>query len=189
MERVYNLLYRLRFIKRWETSFCLLQEDVVQHSYSVAVVSHMLCMIINSKSIEKIDIEKAILYALYHDISEVYTMHIVSPIESKLNSQYHLCEHISDEYCKRIIHSLPKEYQEGFSKILFHEERIDEIIREAEIIDAYCKCFFEVSTGNHDFDMKYELYKTKVKQLCNDKDYIRIFINDFMDLKHLELVY
>ena len=192
MEKIYNLLYRLRIIKRWGTSINIISEDVSQHSFYVAVITHILCMIVTDIFGREIDASRSVVYALYHEIHEVYTAHIVSPIKNRdLNAK--LCYgNIKLSYRNRIINLLPLELRLDFSKVFIFNENdnmLKEIVEEADLIDAYCKCKFEYMNGNRDFKYKLEMYEGKIRNLRQEKDYINYFFDNMIDFGDLEIYY
>jgi 5'-deoxynucleotidase len=64
-------LSKLRWIERWGMKRNAIRENVMEHSFEVAVVAHALGEIHNRDSADKIDLGLLVLTALYHDASEV----------------------------------------------------------------------------------------------------------------------
>ena len=73
MEQFYAYLDRMKFIKRWQLMRSVRDENIMEHSHSVAVLTHALVCIENGVFGGHIDAEKAVFYALYHEVSEVMT--------------------------------------------------------------------------------------------------------------------
>jgi 5'-deoxynucleotidase len=74
-------MYRLRYIKRWSLMRNVVGENAAEHSYHVAVLTHVLCEIGNKVFARKLDAGKAVTFALYHDVTEVFTGDIPTPVK------------------------------------------------------------------------------------------------------------
>lgn len=190
MEKFFNIIYRLRAIKRWGTSFNSLSEDVSQHCFSVAVLTHILCYINNDVYDREVNTSCAILCALYHESHESYTSHIVSPVKNSSNSMMSIINDANGVFNERLINTLPFELKESFSNILFcNDSGVKTIVNEADLIDAYCKCRFETSMGNIDFKNKMKIFEDRIKILRQEKDYINYFFENIIDFDEFELFY
>ena len=67
----YAYLSRLRWIKRWGLKRNAHEENVMEHSWEVAVIAHTLALIKNRYYGGRIDANAVAAAALYHDITEV----------------------------------------------------------------------------------------------------------------------
>jgi 5'-deoxynucleotidase len=152
----YAYLSRLRWIKRWGLKRNALAENVMEHSWEVAVIAHTLALIKNRYFAGEVDANAITTAALYHDVTEVITGDLPTPIK------YHSPE-ILDAY-KRIEHQaehellslLPDALKADFADLLCHERLPLEhqlIIKAADKISAYLKCQAELKAGNFEFEM------------------------------------
>lgn len=191
MGNFYNIIYRLRFIKRWGTSFNNIEENVAQHSFSVAIITHILCLISRDIYKREINLADAILLALYHECHETYTSHIVSPIRNSSTYMKVCSDEMIRQYKSKSLEAVPVELQASFSKFFFgSDDSIEKnIVEDADVIDAFFKCHFEIMTGNMDFKNKLQLYEQKIKSLRKEKDYIDYFFENFIDFEEVELSY
>ena len=92
-------LSKLRWIERWGMKRNAIRENVMEHSFEVAVVAHALGEIHNRDSADKIDLGLLVLTALYHDASEVLTGDLPSPIKyhnDKIRDAYKEVEHAAE---------------------------------------------------------------------------------------------
>lgn len=184
-------MYRLRFIKRWGTSFNNIEENVAQHSFSVAVITHILCLINQDIYQRECDLSGAILCALYHESHEAYTAHIVSPVRNSSGQMKACSDEMISQYKNRNLESIPTDLRAPFSQLLLGGDTVAAraIVEDADIIDAFIKCRFEVMTGNRDFHGKLRLYEEKIKLLREEKDYVDYFFKNFVDFEEFELNY
>ena len=74
-------LSKMRWIYRWGMKRNAIQENVMEHSYEVSVITHALGIIGNRFYGKDIDANAAAVAALYHDSSEVLTGDLPSPIK------------------------------------------------------------------------------------------------------------
>src|SRR5690606_31432522 len=72
-------LYRLRYIKRWSLMRNTVKENVAEHSFQVALLTHALCTIANEVYGKQVATEQAVVLALFHDATEVFTGDIPTP--------------------------------------------------------------------------------------------------------------
>ena len=81
MEKFYAYLDRMKFIKRWQLMRSTREENIMEHSHQVAVLTHALAVIENKVYGGNVDVERAVLYALYHEVSEVMTGDMPTPVK------------------------------------------------------------------------------------------------------------
>ena len=155
----YAYLSRLRWIKRWGLKRNAHDENVMEHSWEVSVIAHTLALIKNRYYNGNVDANAIATAALYHDITEVITGDLPTPIK------YH-SEEISAAY-KRIEHQaelellalLPVELRADFQALVDHHKMPPEhvqIIKAADKISAYLKCQAELKAGNLEFEIAAE---------------------------------
>lgn len=188
MEKFFNLIYRLKFIERWATSFSLKKENVAEHSYIVAVISHILAMIdveLNKSCINPCEIA---VQALYCYSFECFTSHIISPIKSITPGIKDSFDELKKIYSERLFKSVPEEFQKCF-QTLSPSEKSQEIISMSKSIATYLYCFFQVSHGNSDFKNKAILEKKRIDKLKKNYNYVNCFFENFCNFKNLELDY
>ncbi len=152
----YAYLSRLRWIKRWGLKRNAYDENVMEHSWEVSVIAHTLALIKNRYYSAELDANAVATTALYHDVTEVITGDLPTPIK------YH-SEQITSAYKKieaqaenELIALLPDKLQQDFAGLIQHKkipEEYVEIIKAADKISAYLKCQAELKAGNREFEM------------------------------------
>lgn len=103
MESFFNMMYRLKVVKRWGTSANLYAESVAEHCYFVAMLAYILAELDKKLNDTNIEIDKVIIKALCHDSFECYTAHIVSPIKHHDNDINISVKKLKKDYKKRLI--------------------------------------------------------------------------------------
>lgn len=106
MKNFFNMIYRLKVVKRWGTSANMYEESVAEHCYFVAILAYILAKLDEKLNGVKIEIDKVLIKGLYHDAFESYTSHIVSPIKNH------------NENIKNAIISLKEDYKERLIRVI-----------------------------------------------------------------------
>lgn len=149
----YAYMDRMKHIKRWQLMRSEREENVMEHSYSVTIFAHALATIHNQVFGGKADVLKTVLYAAYHETSEVMTGDLPTPIKyynRSIHGAYKELEHIA---CQKIIGMLPQELQGEISPyVLADESSIEyQLVKAADRLAAYVKCMEELRYGNGEF--------------------------------------
>jgi 5'-deoxynucleotidase len=96
---------------------------------------------------------KTVLYATYHETSEVMTGDLPTPIKyynQSIQGAYKQLERSAQE---KIVGTLPQEMQGGISPyVLADEESVEfKLVKAADRLAAYIKCLEELRCGNTEF--------------------------------------
>ena len=77
----YSLVFRQKYIKLWGLMRNVEDETLSDHANDVAVLAHALAQIGNTFFGRHYDTGKAVIYALFHDLPEVFTGDMPTPIK------------------------------------------------------------------------------------------------------------
>ncbi|TJY39717.1 5'-deoxynucleotidase [Cohnella pontilimi] len=161
-------LYRLRHIERWSLMRNTTSESVAEHSYHVALLSHLLGTIARDVFGRNIDPDKAASYALFHDATEVFTGDIPTPVKHhnpRILANFREIEAIAAD---RLLSTVPGELREAYRPFLTGESGDAELrkyVKAADLLDAYLKCLSEMSAGNREFATARRQSEEKLRQL------------------------
>jgi 5'-deoxynucleotidase len=149
----YAYLDRMKYIKRWALMRSVREENIMEHSQQVAVLAHCLALIENDQFGGKIDANKAVLYAMYHECSEVLTGDLPTPIKylnTSINGAY---KDIEEKANDKLLNMLPDGLKGELSGLLNPPKDSDEykIVKAADRLAAYLKCLEEARSGNTEF--------------------------------------
>lgn len=149
----YAYMDRMKYIKRWQLMRSEREENIMEHSQSVTLLSHALAVIHNEVFGGKADILKTVLYAAYHETSEVMTGDLPTPIKYYNRSIHGAYKDLERAACEKMTGMLPKEMQGGISPyILADEESVEyKLVKAADRLSAYIKCLEELRSGNNEF--------------------------------------
>lgn len=149
----YAYLDRMKFIRRWPLMRCTRDENIMEHSQCVALITHALCAIKNTFFGGHIDEGKAVLYAVYHETSEVMTGDLPTPVKyynRGIQGEYKSLEKLA---CEKLVATLPEDLRGSVSPYVFADETSEEykIMKAADRLAAYVKCLEELRGGNSEF--------------------------------------
>ena len=152
-------LYRLRYIERWSLMRNTTRENVAEHSYHVALLAHMLCEIGNRLFGRSLNADRATTMALFHDVTEVFTGDIPTPVKHHNPKMLANFREIEAMAAERLLGMAPPELQEAYAPLIHgHDANAGDtdaellrIVKAADLLDAYLKCLSELSSGNREF--------------------------------------
>jgi len=147
---------RGRFIKRFSTTPQFEPYSVAEHSYFTAVLGWIL-----SDLFPDVDRNKIVISCLFHDTLEVFTGDVIRPFKvfaRNVNDELSTAE---DELTSLI----KKNFSINLNGLcLTIKER--NIVKLADIVEAYCYTFEQVKMGNKYFSkFKIHLYLDTIKQM------------------------
>jgi len=153
MEKFYAYLDRMKFIKRWQLMRSTRDENIMEHSHSVAVLAHALCLIENRIYGGNVDVNKAVLYALYHEVSEVMTGDLPTPVKYFNHGIHGEYEKLETRAVEKIADTLPEELKGELLPYLRADKESQEykLVKAADKLSAYLKCLEEMRSGNNEF--------------------------------------
>lgn len=176
----YAYLMRMKYIKRWALMRSTSEENIMEHSWEVAVIAHALAIIKNEKFGGSVDEYKTLCLAVYHETSEVVTGDLPTPIKyfnREINSAYKSLEKDANE---RLIAKLPEEFQNRYREFILDDPSSEEhkLMKYADRICAYIKCLEELKVGNKEF---LKAKESIGKELSNaDDEAVKYFIKNVL---------
>ena len=180
----YAYMARMKLIKRWGLRHNTREENDQEHSLQVTMIAHALATYKNRRYGGNVDVEKVLLYAIYHEAAEVITGDLASPIKyfnPGIRDAYKAIEHMASE---KLMDYLPEDFKGDFQKLLFPDEQSYEwrIVKAADRISAYVKCLEEYAFGNREFLTAQENIRASVSQMNmpEAEDFMREFAPSFM---------
>lgn len=180
----YAYMARMKLIKRWGLRHNTREENDQEHSLQVTMIAHALAMYKNRRYGGSVDVEKVLLYALYHEAAEVITGDLASPIKyfnPGIRDAYKEIERMASE---KLLEYLPEDMKEDFRALLFPDEESYEwrIVKAADRISAYVKCLEEYGYGNREFLTAQENIRASISRMNmpEAEDFMREFAPSFM---------
>ncbi|MBR5542490.1 MAG: 5'-deoxynucleotidase [Oscillospiraceae bacterium] len=152
MSKFFAFIYRMKYISRWSLMRNTRQENVAEHSYHVAVLANALAVISRDVFGKNIDPARVAASALYHDMPEILTGDLPTPIKYYGKDIKDAYKRIEREAEEKLLATLTDEMRKGISEYAeMRDEEIKRLVRAADKLDAHIKCCEEVNAGNRDF--------------------------------------
>lgn len=184
----YAYISKLRWLQRWGLKRNTVNENVMEHSWEVATITHALALIKNRYYGGQLDVNAVVVAALYHDCGEVITGDLPSPIKYHTPEITQAYKAIERQAERELLNLLPDELQTDYRKVLMEElipEEHRALIKAADTIAAFIKCRTEVNAGNQEFSKAEEAVKARLDNL--EMPEVRYFLDMFIDSYSLTL--
>lgn len=177
----FGLLNRMKFIKRWSLMRNLNAENLVEHSYEVAILAQHLALLrrvrfsVSADGSKRIcpDPKEVLAKALLHDATEIVTGDLPTPVkyhDPQLRESFALLE---AKAALHLLSMLPEDLRPYYSNLLQEtsvhtpeEEAVHELIKAADKLSAWLKCLQEVQQGNSEFVPAKESIYTALEQMA-----------------------
>ena len=149
------LVSRIKYIPRWSLMRQSRPEYVAEHSAEVMQLAHTLALIGNTKFGKSYNVENIVLSALYHDISEILTGDMPTPVKYKdeaLKTAYKVMEEHAN---LQLIETLDPDICPFIAPHITLESLTSEevaILKGADKLSALIKCIEESRSGNDEFE-------------------------------------
>lgn len=184
----FAMFSRMKYIDRWALMRNTRKENLSEHSLEVAAIAHALAVIANERCGAKLNTERAALLGIYHDMPEIITGDMPTPIKygnPELKTAYKAVE---KETASRLVSLLPEYMQEAYKGFFIKQDGDKELwkaVKAADKISALIKCIEEEKAGSLEFAGA----KKAVAALIEELDYTpaKIFLEEFIDAYSLNL--
>lgn len=151
----FAMLSRMKYITRWGLMNNTKGENISEHSLQTAMFAHLLVIIHNKNSCEKLNAERAAVLGMYHDATEIITGDMPTPVKyynPQMVKTYKEVERIAGE---KLVSMLPENMKEEYREIILLENKEDELlykyVKAADKLSALVKCIEEIRMGNDEF--------------------------------------
>lgn len=183
MFKFFAYLNRMKYIERWSLMRSVRKENIMEHSQNVAVIAHALALINNKIYGGNVDEKKVVLLAQYHEVGEVITGDLPTPIKyfnPEIKTAY---KDLEKQASERILNMLPDELKGEYEEYILPDSNSFEhkLVKYADRISAYIKCIEEVKAGNSEFKKAKDSIGKELKdvELPAVKYYLKQFIPSF----------
>ena len=133
----------------------LTTETLSEHSYEVAVTAHALAVIGNKLFGRDYDVGRVVLLALYHDVQEVFTGDLPTPVkynDPAIRKSYAAIENnATEQFLSKLDGALAEEYEDLLRPDENADQELCAIVHAADKLCAHIKCVEERKGGNAEF--------------------------------------
>lgn len=168
MSHFFAYLSRMKYIERWGLMRNTRNENIQEHSLQVAMISHSLAIIKNKYFNGEVDPEKAAVFGMFHEVSEVITGDLPTPIKYFNPDIKKAYKDIEEVASAKLLKMLPNDLKEEYRTLLFKDDRYEKvwkIVKAADKICAYLKCIEELKAGNQEFAKAKKTLESEIEKL------------------------
>ena len=180
----FAMLSRLKFIQRWSLMRNTQIETLSDHTVQVAFIAHSLAIIGNKRLGKSYDENRVAVLALYHDVTEIMTGDMPTPIKYRNDTIKKAYKEVEKEAANRLVSMLPEDLSQHYRNILSPDPDSQEtkeyykLVKAADKISALIKCLEEKRAGNSEFKTAEKENLKQLKMLgCEEAE---IFIFEFL---------
>ncbi len=175
----FAMLFRMKYIKRWGIMHSLIPDYLSTHSLEVGFLAHALAEIGNDVFGKKYNCERIVLKAIYHDVPEIFTGDIPTPVKYYSQKTKEAYSAVEEASLKKLTEMLPDELKHNYLELFSYTDDEKMLIKAADRISAYIKCAEEGHYGNKEFDIAGQRLKTAIEEMnCEEANY---FIDNFLE--------
>ena len=188
MYHFFSYMARMKHIKRWGLMRNTREENIQEHSLQTAMIAHALALIKNRIFGGKVNAERVLALAVYHEAGEVITGDLATPIKyfnPEIKTAYKQIERVAEE---KLVDMLPKALKGDYESLILDRDAEGElyaIVKAADKICAYLKCVEELSAGNSEFEKAKNAIEKTIKEM--DRPEVNYFMETFVPSFELTL--
>lgn len=179
-------IFRMRYIARWSLMRNTRTENVEEHSYEAAVLSHALAVIGRDVFHKELDPDRIAVAALFHDAPEIITGDMPTPIKyynPDIKDAYGQVETVAED---KLLSMLPPALAPAYEPLVREsDETVRRYVKAADKLSAYIKCQEETRAGNTEFKKAAEQTLTALREM--DMEELDYFMARFLPAFSLTL--
>ena len=173
LQKFLSLIGKLRYQQRWSRAVRMPPTYVMGHMLVVAILSYFCSMEINACSKR---IVNNYFGALFHDVPEVLTRDIVSPVKTSVAGLDDLIKEIEDEQMHRVIYPLlPKNIMNEL-EYYTQDEFVSRIIKDGEILKV----------SSHEINESYnsDCFNPVDGEIIRACDHLSAYLEAYLSIKY-----
>ena len=184
----FAMLSRMKYINRWGLMRNTINENISEHSIETAFIAHALALYRNVRFGGNVDPERCALLALYHDVTEIITGDLPTPIKyfnPEIREEYDKVEKMAAD---KLLSCLPEDLREYYEPLIIHGEEDKELcmlVKAADKLSALIKCREECRMGNSDFSKAEAATLEAIRNMGLPE--AEMFLNEFLGTYDLTL--
>lgn len=186
----FALVSRMKYINRWGLMRNSRQENIAEHTLETAYLTHLLCELRNLSGETVVDTERAVMLALYHDLPEIITGDLPTPVKYSSKGLLDAYRESERAAVRTLIGSLPDYLAPRYEGYLEPEPTEDtvellKIVKAADKLSALIKCIEERRSGNTDFSQAERQTLESLKAMGMSE--VELFLRDYLPAYEMTL--
>ena len=198
----FALLSRTQLINRWSLMRNTWSENVQEHSFQTAMIAQALVFIRKAYYPDTDlcpDPDRVLARALFHDVTEVITGDLPTPVKYHDSSLTDAYQRLEDEAAARLLALLPANMRSYYEPYIqgptcqnhdAMELEIQRFIKAADKLSALIKCRVELNQGNKEFSAAEAHTEAIIKDLAlpEAQHFMEYFLDDYTEtLDHYQV--
>src|SRR5690606_27293534 len=123
--------------------------------------------------------DKVAMAATLHDLNEVFIGDLPATTKAHDDEMLAQCRKLEELAIKKLFNTLPPVLRNAYEGLLFGSDyAIKQLVKAADLLDAYIKCVNECASGNREFVVAKEQIYEKLFALGLDEE-IEYFLDTF----------
>ena len=179
--KFFAIISRMKYISRWGLMRSTMPENISEHSLETAFIAHVLALYRNVRFGGNVDPERAALLAMYHDVTEIITGDLPTPVKyynPEIKAEYGKLEEMAKN---KLVGFLPEDLREYYEPLFGkteEEAELWQLVKAADKLSALIKCMEERLMGNSEFinAEKSTLESIHAMKLPEAEEFIREFL-------------
>ena len=115
--KFFAVISRMKYINRWALMRNTINENISEHSLEVAFIAHVLALIRNKRFGGNVSPERCALLAMYHDVTEIITGDLPTPIKYYSHEIKGAYDEIEQKAKNTLVSYLPDDLKEDFEPL------------------------------------------------------------------------
>lgn len=177
----FAMISRMKYINRWALMRNSCGENISEHSLEVAMIAHALAVIGNVRLGKDLSCEKAALFGIFHDCTEIITGDMPTPVKyfnQEIKSAFDKIETVA---ANKLLDMLPEDLRSVYQPYFFPQEEdsyLWKLEKAADKISALIKCIEEKKAGNQEFISAEETIRETIENMQLEE--VEIFLKEFL---------
>lgn len=177
----FAVFFRQKYINRWGLMRNVTNENLSTHAAEVSCIAHALAVIGNTYFEKNYNCDRVALLALYHDMSEVFTGDMPTPVKYANEALRKCYAQLEDQAIEQLIGRLPTEMQPLYKNLVDispDEAELKKLVKCADKLCALIKCIEEEKSGNTDFSSARISTEESLRKM--DSQELNYFMDNFL---------
>ena len=177
----FAVFFRQKYINRWGLMRNVTNENLSTHAAEVSCIAHALAVIGNTYFNKSYNCDRVALLALYHDMPEVFTGDLPTPVKYANETLRRCYSNLENEAIEQLIGRLPEEMRDEYSSLVSispEDTELKKLIKCADKLCALIKCIEEEKSGNTDFSSARVSTEASLKKM--DSQELDYFMENFL---------
>ena len=162
------LVSRIKYIPRWSLMRQSRTEYLAEHTTEVMQIAHTLAAVAKEKFGADVDERNIVLCGLYHDISEILTGDMPTPVKYNDVVLKRAYKDMEAKATAKMIETVDPQIKGNIAPYVKGDilnEREHKILKAADKFSALIKCMEELQCGNSEFKLAFESTKVSLESM------------------------